>query len=80
MADTPALEPGGGLEDRAALRDQLERAMAVVGRERLVALLLFIDGFSYKEICAITGDSLSSVKSQIFRSKESLRRILATND
>ena len=80
MADTPTPEPGGSLEDRAALRDQLERAMVVVGRERLVSLLLFIDGFSYKEICSITGDSLSSVKSQIFRAKESLRRALATNE
>jgi DNA-directed RNA polymerase specialized sigma24 family protein len=42
----------------------------------LVALLLHIDGFSYKEICEITGDSLSSVKSQIFRAKDSLRKAL----
>jgi RNA polymerase sigma-70 factor (ECF subfamily) len=78
MADVAALEPGGGIETRFALRDELQRAMDKVGRERLTALLLHLDGFSYKEICQITGDSLPSIKSQIFRAKESLRRVLST--
>jgi len=78
LADTPIIEPGGSLEARSALHDELYRAMDEVGRERLTALLLHMDGFSYKEICDITGDSLSSVKSQIFRAKESLRKALAT--
>ncbi len=76
MADTPQVEPGGDLENRTALSDILRQAMDQVGREKLTALLLHMDGFSYKEICEITGDSLSSVKSQIFRAKESLRRVL----
>jgi RNA polymerase sigma-70 factor (ECF subfamily) len=79
-ADTAVIEAGGNLEARTALRDELDRAMNHVGRERLTALLLHMDGFSYKEICDITGDSLSSVKSQIFRAKESLRRTLATQN
>lgn len=79
-ADTAIIEPGGNLEARTALRDELERAMDQVGRERLTALLLHMDGFSYKEICEITGDSLSSVKSQIFRAKDSLRRVLAAQN
>ena len=79
-ADTAVIEAGGNLEARIALRDELDRAMNHVGRERLTALLLHMDGFSYKEICDITGDSLSSVKSQIFRAKESLRRTLATQN
>jgi RNA polymerase sigma-70 factor (ECF subfamily) len=78
MADVAALEPGGSIETHFALRDELQRAMDKVGRERLTALLLHMDGFSYKEICLITGDSLSSIKSQIFRAKESLRRVLST--
>lgn len=77
MADTAQVEPGENLEARTALRDELEQAMNKVGREKLVALLLHMDGFSYKEICDITGDSLSSVKSQIFRAKDSLRRALS---
>lgn len=78
MADIAAIEPGGDVEARSALQDELQRAMQKVGREKLIALLLHMDGFSYKEICQITGDSLPSVKSQIFRAKESLRRILTT--
>ena len=78
LADTPQIEPGGDLEARTALRDELQQAMDKIGRDKLTALLLHMDGFSYKEICDITGDSLSSVKSQIFRAKESLRRTLAT--
>jgi RNA polymerase sigma-70 factor (ECF subfamily) len=79
LADTPQVEPGENLEARTALRDELEKAMNKVGRDKLTALLLHMDGFSYKEICEITGDSLSSVKSQIFRAKDSLRRTLSAN-
>lgn len=79
-ADTAIVEAGGNLEARTALRDELDRAMNQVGRDRLTALLLHMDGFSYKEICQITGDSLSSVKSQIFRAKDSLRRTLAAQN
>lgn len=77
LGEIPQAESGGSLEARAALHDELQQAMDKVGREKLTALLLHMDGFSYKEICDITGDSLSSVKSQIFRAKESLRRVLA---
>lgn len=80
MAEIAALEPGGDVESRSALRDELQRAMNKVGREKLTALLLHLDGFSYKEICHITGDSLPSVKSQIFRAKESLRRVLSAQN
>ncbi len=76
LPDTAQVEMGGDLEARTALHDELQQAMNKVGRDKLTALLLHMDGFSYKEICDITGDSLSSVKSQIFRAKESLRRAL----
>ncbi len=78
MADMAALEPGGDVEARSALHDELQRAMNQIGREKLTALLLHMDGFSYKEICQITGDSLPSVKSQIFRAKDSLRKVLGS--
>jgi RNA polymerase sigma factor (sigma-70 family) len=77
MLDMAYQEPGGSLEAHTALSDELNRAIEVVGRERLTALFLYMDGFSYKEICDITGNSLPSVKSQIFRAKESLRKALA---
>lgn len=79
MTDLATVEPGGDVEARSALRDELDRAMNTVGRDKLTALLLHMDGFSYKEICQITGDSLPSVKSQIFRAKESLRRALGSS-
>ena len=79
LADTPGVEPGGDLEARTALHDELQQAMDKIGRDKLTALLLHMDGFSYKEICEITGDSLSSVKSQIFRAKDSLRRALSSS-
>ncbi len=78
LADHTQPEPGGDLEARTALHDELQQAMDKVGRDKLTALLLHLDGFSYKEICDITGDSLSSVKSQIFRAKDSLRRALGS--
>lgn len=64
------------LEYHFTMHDELERAMINVGRERLTALLLHLNGFSYMEICRMTGRNLSNVKSQIFRAKESLRQTL----
>lgn len=80
MLDMPEIEPGGGMEMQTALSDELNQAIEKVGRERLTALFLYMDGFSYKEICEITNSSLSSVKSQIFRAKESLRKALSDLD
>lgn len=80
MLDFKMTEPGGSLENRSVLSDEVNQAIDKVGREKVNALLLHIDGFSYKEICEITGDSLSSVKSQIFRAKESLRKVMAVQE
>ncbi|MEI7553667.1 RNA polymerase sigma factor [Candidatus Chlorohelix sp.] len=76
LTATPTLVLSSSLENRATLTDELERAIKLVGRQNLTALLLHIDGCSYREICEITGDSLARVKSQIFRAKKSLRKAL----
>jgi len=70
------LASGSDLENHYIARDELKRAMTAVGKERLTALLLYFDGYSYQEISQLINISLSSVKSQIFRAKESLRRNL----
>ncbi len=64
------------LEGQFAIHDELERALKDVGQDRVAALLLFMDGFSYLEICDLTGYNLSSVRSQIYRAKQSLRHYL----
>ncbi len=69
---------GSELENHFVLRDELEQAIAKVGRVRLTALLLHLDGYSYQEISKLTSTSLSGVKSQIFRAKQDLRRSFLT--
>jgi RNA polymerase sigma-70 factor (ECF subfamily) len=65
------------LEAKVVLQDELSRAINCLGREKVIALLLHLDGFSYREICQITGDTMSNVKVKIFRAKADLRRTLA---
>lgn len=72
------LEPGEGLEARVVLHDELERALKVVDRRKLTPLLLHLDGFSMKEITAMTGRTLPCVRSQIFRARASLRAALTS--
>lgn len=68
--------PGSNLETQIIMSDELKNAIEQIGRRKLLNLFLHLDGFSYKEIGQITGDSMSSVKSKIFRCKQSLRQIL----
>lgn len=77
----PAIEymltgPGSNLEAQIIMSDELKSAIEQIGRRKLINLFLHMDGYSYKEIGQITGDSMSSVKSKIFRCKQSLRQVL----
>lgn len=65
------------LESQVIMSDELKRAIQQIGRPRLLNLFLHLDGFSYKEIGQITGESMAVVKSKIFRCKQSLRQVLA---
>lgn len=58
-------------EERAHIRRALDR---LPPRYRMVLLLREYEGLSYKEIAAVTGDSLSSVKVTLFRARERCRR------
>ena len=71
---------GNSLEAQVVISDELKRAIEQIGRRRLHSLFLHLNGFSYKEIGQITGDSMSTVKSKIFRSKQSLRQVLANQN
>jgi RNA polymerase sigma-70 factor (ECF subfamily) len=44
--------------------------------DRLVVVLKHMDGLSYKEISEITGSSVSSIESRLFRARQALRKKL----
>lgn len=80
----PALEyklsgPGSNLESQYILSNELKEAIEQVGSGKMVNFFLHMDGYSYKEIGQLTGDSMSTVKSKIFRCKQSLRQVLQNN-
>jgi RNA polymerase sigma factor (sigma-70 family) len=69
--------PASQLEAKIVMQDELNQAINRVGREKVIALLLHLDGFSYREICHITGHTMPNVKVKIFRAKTELREALA---
>lgn len=73
-------EPGAGHASppNPAERIDLARALARVPTEaRLLLALHYVDGLSMKELAAVRGISINTVKSQLARGKAILRRALA---
>jgi RNA polymerase sigma-70 factor, ECF subfamily len=62
-----------GSEIASLVRDAIEK---LPGKLRLPLLLRDIEGLSYQEISEIVNCELGTVKSRIFRARESLREIL----
>jgi RNA polymerase sigma-70 factor (ECF subfamily) len=63
--------------DRAALREEMARALDQLGPDQRVAFLLhYVEGLSYEEIAAVTGSGVSALKMRVKRSCERLREIL----
>ena len=63
-------------ERAAALR----RAIAMLEENQRIALTLYdLNGMSYEEIAAIVKCPVGTVKSRLYRARESLRKILAEN-
>ena len=63
--------------DRAALREEMARALAQLGTDQREAFLLhYVEGLSYEEMAAITGSGVSALKMRVKRSCERLREIL----
>jgi RNA polymerase sigma-70 factor (ECF subfamily) len=64
--------PAGGTE-----RLDLTRALDAVPREaRLLLALHYVDGLSYRELAAVRGISVNTVKSQLARGKAIVKRAL----
>ena len=69
--------PDQSLRD-AELHDVIERAMASLGeKERLAVILRRHEGMQYEEIAVVLGTSVPSVKSLLFRARNTLREKLA---
>lgn len=79
--DPPDPSPGPAEAlDHAALSAGLEHALLQLPFDQRQAVLLAdLHGFAYDEIAAMTGTSLGTVKSRIFRGRERLRAIIARN-
>ena len=75
-----AAERDGAAEhpaERAALREELARALARLPRDQREALLLkYTEELSYDEIAAVTGAGTSALKMRVKRACERLREIL----
>ena len=64
-------------EERAALREEVSRALSHLRPEQREAFLLhYVEGLSYEEIAAVTGSGVSALKMRVKRSCERLREIL----
>ena len=63
--------------DRAALREEVARALSQLGDDQREAFLLhYVEGLSYEEMSAVTGSGISALKMRVKRSCERLREIL----
>lgn len=69
-------ETGVNFEGQVALSQEIQQAIELIGRKKLTAFLLYLDGFSYLEVAEITGEPLSTVKTKIHRAKQQLRKVL----
>jgi len=77
-AEEPQAPDGHG---RVSERDQLTQVLKGVPLENAAALLLHaIEGYSYKEIAAIQGCSLTAVRSRIARARAEMREAFATTE
>jgi len=70
--------PGILLENKEKSATIFKAINTLPESQRVVFTLAKIDGKSYQEIVEITGKSLSSVESIMFRAKKSLKEKLAT--
>jgi RNA polymerase sigma-70 factor (ECF subfamily) len=62
---------------RGSERLELTRALDAVPREaRLLLALHYVDGLSYRELAAVRGISVNTVKSQLARGKAIMKRAL----
>ncbi len=71
-------DPRHGFDERIAVRDRVQRALAQLSEDRRVALVLREYGeLSYNEIAEQQGIPVQTVKSRISRARDDMRRILS---
>jgi RNA polymerase sigma-70 factor (ECF subfamily) len=76
FADRRELAPTASAENQELGR-RIGEALALLGEEqRMVFILREYEGLDYSEIAGVTGVSEGTVKSRLFRAKESLRQQL----
>ncbi len=82
LAENPQLEPQGkenpdqDIESKFALQELQEALLLIPVRQREVFILRYQHDISYEDICEITGLSLSTIKSLLFRARENLRQVM----
>jgi RNA polymerase sigma-70 factor (ECF subfamily) len=75
--DAPSILSREGGVQPSADRIDLTRALATVPREaRMLLALHYVDGLGYRELAAIRGISVNTVKSQLARGKAILKKAL----
>lgn len=73
----PTLAPEDVLQ-RAEVREQVRAAVATLPEsQREVVLLKYLDGRSYEEIAELTGLTVNTIESRLFRARTTLRKRLA---
>lgn len=73
----PLDEGAAALPGRGVERLDVARALEAVPREaRLLMALHYVDGLSYRELAAVRGISINTVKSQLARGKAIMKRAL----
>lgn len=76
--ESPALATPATLEDDAARRQLIDRALASLPADlRIAVTLRDVQGFEYGEIAALLGIPIGTVESRIFRARQRLRPLLA---
>jgi RNA polymerase sigma-70 factor, ECF subfamily len=65
----------GRFEERIVERDLVRRVLEQLPRASAICLLLDAEGFTYNEIAETLQDSLSAVRSRIFRARQTFQRI-----
>jgi RNA polymerase sigma-70 factor, ECF subfamily len=78
----PVLDPGNveAALERAEQLALVERALATLPREKREAFILkHVEGMSYEEIAAVTGERIPTLKMRVHRAREALLRALESD-
>lgn len=68
------LSPDSEIESDFAVQELLDALLLIPVRQRQVFILRYQHDLTYEDICEITGLSLSTVKSLLFRARENLKQ------